>query len=57
MSGYLSDRWLTDDSRIDALLADKQLTADSVEELRQLAVDEQWTDDQPQQPPPQRHHT
>ena len=49
VNGYLSDRWLWEDGAIDALLADKQLTADSVAELRQQAVEVegQWLDDWP----------
>ena len=43
VSGYLSERCM--DERVDALLADKQLTLDSVAELRQQARDEQWLDD------------
>ena len=42
VSGYLSERCM--DDRVDALLADKQLTLDSVAELRQQAMDEQWLD-------------
>ena len=50
VNGYLADRWLSEDCAIDRLLTDKQLTADSVAELRQQAMDEQWLDEwQPEQ--------
>ena len=48
VAAYLTDRWLAEDGGVEALLADKQLTADSVAELRQQAVDGQWLDDWPQ---------
>ena len=35
VNGYLSDRWLHADSGMECLLADKQLTVDSLAELKQ----------------------